>query len=233
MKGREWYQEDDTAEEYEEWRFSGGGQVVDLGEKERLFELIGDVNQLQVLEFACGTGRFSVELRRRGANVTGVDISRAMLMEGIEKTKKAGLYNEIDFIHGDGLSLPFPDNSFDLVFAMRFFHLAEDPVSYLEEMSRVSKKKIAFDTFSSGSARTLYNRFLPMGSHLYSKNEVKSFIQDAGLEIEKNQSDFVFPFGIYRISPRVVGEGIRKIDDVAVDIMDDRFCSVDYWLAKK
>lgn len=44
-----------------------------------LFELAGDLRGRRVLDLACGQGRVSRELARRGAVVAGVDISKALL----------------------------------------------------------------------------------------------------------------------------------------------------------
>jgi len=88
VKGREWYQEGETAEEYDEWRFSKGGEIVDSGEKDVLFELVDTVENLDFLEVACGTGRSTVELAESGANVTGMDISRPVLTKGVGRARQ-------------------------------------------------------------------------------------------------------------------------------------------------
>lgn len=44
-----------------------------------LLDLAGDVSGLRLLEVACGQGRVARELARRGAALTGLDISAAML----------------------------------------------------------------------------------------------------------------------------------------------------------
>jgi 2-polyprenyl-3-methyl-5-hydroxy-6-metoxy-1,4-benzoquinol methylase len=44
-----------------------------------LLELAGDVSGLRLLEVACGPGRVARELARRGATLTGVDISATLL----------------------------------------------------------------------------------------------------------------------------------------------------------
>ncbi|MDY7082709.1 MAG: methyltransferase domain-containing protein [Halobacteria archaeon] len=232
MKGREWYQEDETAEEYDEWRFSRGGELVDRREKQALLELVGDIEIKSVLEIACGTGRFTIELMKKGAHVTGVDISQPMIRQGVKKAKREGIDGEVDFIRGDAKRLPFPDNSFDLVVAMRFFHLVDEPSEYLREMARVSRSVVAFDTFSQSSTRRVYNRFLPMGSHLYSDDDVEEFVAKAGLKLQDRHDDFFFPFGLYRVTPRTVAEGIRGIDDTLQEKVGEKFCSVSYWMAE-
>jgi ubiquinone/menaquinone biosynthesis C-methylase UbiE len=231
VKGREWYQQDETAEEYDDWRFSRGGELVDEGEKEALFSLVGEIDGKNVLEVACGTGRFSVELAESGADVTGVDISKPMLMKGVGKARERGL--GVEFLRGDAKRLPFPDNSFDLVLGMRFFHLVDEPAAYLREMARVSKGRVVFDTFNKGSARVVYNRFLPMGSRLYSEDDVREVVEDAGVELVERKDDFVVPFGLYRVTPKVLAKGIRGIDDAVQNVGGDELSSVTYWMVEE
>jgi SAM-dependent methyltransferase len=64
-----------------------------------LLDLIGPVRETRVLDLACGQGRVSRELRRRGASVTGVDISAALLgkARAAEAEKPLGVeYREAD-----------------------------------------------------------------------------------------------------------------------------------------
>lgn len=231
MKGREWYQQDETAEEYDEWRFSKGGELVDSGEKEALFELVSTVEGLEILEVACGTGRFSVELAESGADVTGVDISRPMLTKGVGKARERGL--GVEFMRGDAKQLPFPDDSFDLVVGMRFFHLIDEPEKYLREMARVSKSRVVFDTFNKKSARVVYNRFLPMGSRLYSEEDIDRVTEAAGVELVERSNDFVVPFGVYRATPKALAKGFRGFDDVVQRIGGEGLSSVSYWMVEK
>lgn len=44
-----------------------------------LLRLIGDVSDLRLLDLACGSGRLTRELARRGGYIVGVDISAALL----------------------------------------------------------------------------------------------------------------------------------------------------------
>jgi ubiquinone/menaquinone biosynthesis C-methylase UbiE len=231
VKGREWYQEDETAEEYDEWRFSRGGELVDEGEKAALFDLVDDIGGDRILEVACGTGRFAVELAESGAEVTGVDISKPMLMKGVGKARERGL--GVEFMRGDAKQLPFPDDSFDLVLGMRFFHLIDEPAAYLREMARVSEGRVVFDTFNRGSARVVYNRFLPMGSRLYSEEDVRGVVEEAGVELIERRDDFVVPFGLYRAIPKTLAKGFRSIDDAAQSVGGEKLSSVTYWMVEK
>jgi len=234
VKGKEWYQADDVAEEYDDKRFSEGGRFIDRREKEAVLSALGPLEDKRVLEVACGTGRFTVMMAQEGAEITGLDISGAMLAQGRRKAKDAGVDDHVEFMRGDAARLPFPDDHFDAVFAMRFFHLADRPVTFLRELRRVSKGQVFFDTFNLGSTRVLYNRFLPMGSRLYSRTDVESHLADSALELVGESHDFVLPYGFYRSLPRSVASPFRKLDTVLGKTpVGDKLASVSYWNTTK
>lgn len=230
MKGKEWYQADDVAEEYDAKRFSRGGRLIDRREKQAVLDAIGPVEDRSVLEIACGTGRFTVMLAERGADIVGLDISDAMLAQGRAKAHQAGVDDHVEFMRGDAARLPFPDNHFDTVVAMRFFHLAPTPRKFMAEMARVSKEQVFFDTFNDFSTRVLYNRLLPMGSHLYGRDEVEDLLDSAGLELADAEHDFVLPYGFYRKIPDAMAGQFRKLDTtIGGSSLGEKLCSVSYW----
>ncbi|MWV38914.1 class I SAM-dependent methyltransferase [Natrialba sp. INN-245] len=230
MKGQEWYQADDVAEEYDDKRFSRGGQLIDRREKEAVLEAITPVEDRRILEIACGTGRFTVMLAEAGADVVGLDISAAMLQQGRSKSQNAELSGTLEFLRGDAGRLPFPDDHFDTVIAMRFFHLADDPEAFLREMRRVSREQIVFDTFNRFSARSVYNWALPMGSRLYSKSEVSTLLAKTDLTLVDVEDDFLVPYGAYRSIPNSLASPIRTLDTaVGGTPITDHFASVSYW----
>ena len=55
------------------------GKTVSDPATAALLDLAGDVGGLRLLEVACGQGRVTRELARRGATLTGLDISAALL----------------------------------------------------------------------------------------------------------------------------------------------------------
>ena len=233
MKGREWYQAEAVAAEYDEKRFSGGGRIIDRREKQAVLDALAPVDGREVLEIACGTGRFTVMLAERGADITGIDISEAMLARGRERARAALVADTIEFLRGDAARLPFPDDAFDTVFAIRFFHLASTPEAFLAEMRRVAADRVVFDTFNAGSARSLYNWLLPMGSRLYSRSEVDALLQAAGLELADSSHDFVVPYGVYRQLPNELAGPVRAADNTAMGTaLGERLASVSYWVGE-
>ncbi|UPM42403.1 class I SAM-dependent methyltransferase [Halocatena salina] len=232
MKGQEWYQAKDIAEDYDTKRFSRGGRLIDEREKQAVLDAVSPVEDKRILEIACGTGRFTTMLADRSGEIIGLDISNAMLQQGRQKVRNNGVGDSIEFLRGDAARLPFPDNHFDAVFAIRFFHLAETPASFLREMSRVSRDQVFFDTFNRYSTRTVYNWLLPMGSRLYSESEVDRLLRGADLTLIDEAHDFVLPYGFYRQIPDEIASSFRDADTtVGETSIGDLFASVSYWNA--
>jgi demethylmenaquinone methyltransferase/2-methoxy-6-polyprenyl-1,4-benzoquinol methylase len=61
----------------------------------------------RVLDVCCGTGDLAIAAANAGGKVTGVDFSEPMLARARVKNQ------EIEWVSGDALTLPFSDGSFD------------------------------------------------------------------------------------------------------------------------
>jgi 2-polyprenyl-3-methyl-5-hydroxy-6-metoxy-1,4-benzoquinol methylase len=81
-----------------------------LGECDFIEQELAYDKSLKIIDVGCGTGRHSIELNKRGYNVTGIDLSDSQLAWAREKAKQFGL--KIDFQKHDARSLPF-DGQFD------------------------------------------------------------------------------------------------------------------------
>lgn len=74
----------------------------------------------RVLEYGCGPGSHAFELARRGARVTGIDISPVAI--GIGRNMAADQNLDIDFAVMDAEHTTFPDASFDLIVGSGILH---------------------------------------------------------------------------------------------------------------
>lgn len=132
------------APEYDDW-YLGRGPFADRDrpgwdqETRRLAEVVADLPAGRVLDAACGTGFLTQHLP--GA-VTALDQSAAMLELAGERRPDAEL------VVGDALALPFPDETFDLVFTAHFYgHLRKpDRTRFLAEARRVGARLVVVDT---------------------------------------------------------------------------------------
>jgi SAM-dependent methyltransferase len=84
------------------------------------FDMLGDVRGRIVLDYGCGHGMAAVVLARRGAVVTGFDLSAGYVAEA----RRRAAANEVaaEFRQADAESLPFADGSFDAVWGCAILH---------------------------------------------------------------------------------------------------------------
>ena len=104
-----------------------------------------------VLDVACGPGLITCEIAKVARQVTGIDITPAMIEEAGKRQKAMGLTN-MDWQIGDVQPLPFPEASFSAVITRYSFHHFLDPRAVLAEMVRVCKpngKVTVVDVFTS------------------------------------------------------------------------------------
>jgi SAM-dependent methyltransferase len=81
---------------------------------------LGDVAGRAVLDFGCGHAMASVVMARRGALVTGFDLSGGYLREARRRALANGV--NVAFVQADGERLPFADGSFDRVWGNAVLH---------------------------------------------------------------------------------------------------------------
>ena len=168
---------DRRAPEYDDW-YLGTGRFADRvrpgweDELSALFEALGRLPAARTLDVACGTGFLT---RHLPGELVGLDASSAMLAVAEERAPWA------DFVQGDALALPFPDDSFERLFTGHFYgHLEdEERATFLADARRVARELVVVDSIvrdgveaegvetrvlSDGSEWSVYKRyFTPEG----------------------------------------------------------------------
>lgn len=116
---------------------------IDKTWRRRALKCIVDSNTpQQILDIACGTGDFSIEIAKHshpGTSVTGLDLSEGMLKVMDSKVDTMGLSGRISTEVGNSEAMRFADDSFDRVtiaFGIRNFEHRE---TALKEILRVLK----------------------------------------------------------------------------------------------
>jgi demethylmenaquinone methyltransferase/2-methoxy-6-polyprenyl-1,4-benzoquinol methylase len=138
---KEYY--DKRAPEYDDW-YLGHGLFEERdragweAELERLFATIRALEPGRTLDVACGTGFLTKHLR---GDVVGLDQSKRMLAEAKRQAPS------VTYVQGDGLALPFIDDSFDRVFTGHFYGHLEPPERerFLGEARRVAPELVVVD----------------------------------------------------------------------------------------
>jgi len=85
----------------------------------------------KTLEIGCGTGIILKQVSNIASEAWGMDLSSGML----ENAKKMGL----NVVEGNAVSIPFPDNSFDVVYSFKVLPHVIEIEKAMTEISRVLK----------------------------------------------------------------------------------------------
>ena len=106
----------------------------------------------RVLDVACGTGNVAITAARRGASVTGLDITPSMLEAARENAAIAGL-DDVEWREGDAAALPFEDDAFDVTLSCVGHMFAEPPDAAARELLRVTRPggRVAFTSWTPAS----------------------------------------------------------------------------------
>ena len=119
-----------------------------------------DVKGKNVLEVGCGRGGGASYIARylSPSSITGVDISN----EAVALCSEFYDVPNLNFICADSESLPFPDNSFDVLVNVESSHCYGDVTKFLKESYRVLKKDGYFlfcDFRTADGLQELYDQF--------------------------------------------------------------------------
>ena len=101
-------------------------------------QALPDVAGKDVIELGCGTAYISAWLARRGARVTGIDITPAQLATARRCNEKFGL--GLEFVEAFGEDVPLPDDSFDLAVSEYGASIWADPYKWIPEAARLLRR---------------------------------------------------------------------------------------------
>lgn len=190
QKIREKY--DETAEGYD-WKIS---MMEKISGANRLRQELLKKARGRVLDVACGTGR-NFEFYSKSCQVTGIDLSPAMLEKAQKRADNLGL--NIELIVQDVEKLDFSSQSFDTVVSSLAVCTYPHPVEALKEMSRVCKSEGRLLLLEHGrSSWSPLARLQDMfagrfanhsGCHI--NREPLHLAESAGLEIEASRRSFL------------------------------------------
>ncbi|HTE48586.1 MAG TPA: class I SAM-dependent methyltransferase [Candidatus Paceibacterota bacterium] len=152
-----------------------------------------------ILDTSCQDGGFLSALIKnsngKNLKVYGVDLIGA----DIEKAKK--LIPKGFFEITDNASLPFPDQTFDIVISSFTLHHMANPISSIKEMARVVKNGGIIYLIDIIAENKIFNFILkrmkcPEPYHFekyYSFEEIKNLLSKTGLTIDKKIKAAAFP----------------------------------------
>ncbi len=98
------------------------------------------IKGLSALDICCGSGMISEYYAKKGAKVSGIDLSPEAVERASIRSKRYDF--QAEFKIADSTNLPFPDNSFDIVSVHDGLHHLDTPKKAVKEMARLAKKGV-------------------------------------------------------------------------------------------
>jgi len=148
---KEWFFNREHTDTYEQW-YEGRYKRAEIWQKKVMSQLFAkDPEVKELLEFGCGTTRFTRWWHEIGIDATGADLSPFMLAQGVQ------LFDG-DLVNADSHFMPFKNNTFDAVAFITTFEYYRDPIQVIKEAARVAKNGIAFGMMNRNSPKVLRRR---------------------------------------------------------------------------
>ena len=184
---------DRIASRYDDWYRTKTGRYVDRTEKWLVFSMLRTKSG-KALDLGCGTGNYTLELERRGFDVIGLDASEGML--------KIARSKGLNCIKGNAYSLPFPDETFDLVLSVTMFEFIHEPERVLREIHRVLKPggEVLIGTMNGKSSWFLFKRLKSLFvetayryARFYTPGELEELLRKVGFINVESAGVIFFP----------------------------------------
>lgn len=148
---KEWFFNRDHTDTYELW-YEGRYKRAEVWQKKIIGNLIQrDRRVTTLLEFGCGTTRFTRWWHEINIEASGGDISPLMLAQGRQ------LFHG-NLVLADAHFMPFKDKAFDAVAFITTFEYYRDPIKVIQEAARVGRHSIIFGMMNRNSPKIVRRR---------------------------------------------------------------------------
>lgn len=148
-----------------------------------------DIRDKTVLDIGCGIGGPSRMLAADyNCTVTGIDLSKEFIRTATKLSELVKLDTKTTFVHGDATSLPFKENSFDVVWTQHVQMNVPDKQKFYSEISRVLNPGgyfLYYDIYKNNDEPVSYP--MPWASSqdhsfLFKSREMDKILTDLGLK---------------------------------------------------
>lgn len=148
---KEWFFNREYTDTYEKY-YEGPYKRQEVWQKKLLGDFIQQDGRIKtLLEFGCGTTRFTRWWKDIGIEASGGDISPFMLSQALYRF-------DGDLVMADSHHLPFKDHTYDAMAFVTTFEYYKDPVQVLREAARVAKYGIIMGMMNRNTPKLIRRR---------------------------------------------------------------------------
>jgi 2-polyprenyl-6-hydroxyphenyl methylase/3-demethylubiquinone-9 3-methyltransferase len=150
-----------------------------------------------VIDIGCGGGILTEAMARKGARVTGIDLSEKALKVADLHSLESGMQVRYELIAAEAMAAR-EAGKFDVVTCMEMLEHVPDPAAVVQAAASLVKPggKVFFSTLNRNPKSYLFAivgaeyvlRMLPKGTHDYAKfitpSELSQYVRDAALQVD-------------------------------------------------
>ena len=201
-------------------------------------EAVSLTPQSRVLDLGCGYGATARYLAANyGCRVTGTNISEKELELARARSREAGLDELLSFEYGDFHRLPYPDDSYDVVWSQEAFLHAADKNAVLSECRRVLKPDGALiftdilvrrDTPDAARSR-IYDRV--KSPDMWDRPDYRNALAALQLTVtrEEDWSQYVAPSYAW-VRDRLIEQRDALLPRIGAETIDNTVAALSFWV---
>lgn len=193
--------------------------------KDAMMDWLAPRGPLRLLDVAGGTGDVAFRFLARApqAQVTVLDMTESMLIEGRKRAEAATLASQLDWVVGDAMALPFPDNSFDVYtisFGIRNVTRIPDAIAEAYRVLRPGGRLMVleFSAIPQPGLQWLYDRYSfniipPLGQMIANDRDSYQYLVESIRKFPKQDAfaEMIRQGGFEQVSYRNLSLGIAAL----------------------
>jgi len=136
-----------------------------------------------VLDVACGSGRFLKKYAAQAHSIAGIDLSPVMVKAATRANRQRVAAGTAEFVVGDASTLPWHDGRFGAASIMGSFCVFPRPQAVLSELYRVLRpggRMLVLVEWNADDGLDHSKDVEQRGMRIWSEDEVRSMVEDAG-----------------------------------------------------